>query len=340
MPSKGGSRTAGDAQPLTEVLAAVIRSAGANPGSGGAAAAAAPLPPLPDAELTRPLRQGVEVARFNELAARDPATLRAEESAELLRYRLRRALSSGRALDRMAHSWNENEIRDNLDRYRRRLNRLRELEETRGRPDQEPVAVDPGVEERALARLSTLAARGPNGLIAGEGAQPQAQPGFERIPALAFNPSAADVPLYILAPNSLPSDALAANVEALRQAGARVHLVHDAAEIPHGELPSLLLNWGSTQPIPAGWWSSTRRSRCASPQTRSRASAAYASSRRGLCSIMPTSGCWARTASSPSAVRDHAAAARHYLAPIPRAPTSPATTCTKSTSCATRRHLN
>jgi len=67
-----------------------------------------------------------------------------------------------------------------------------------------------------------------------------------------FDPSSQDVPLYVLAPSSIPSEALTANVGALREAGAQISLIHDAADIPSDGVPALVLNWGSNQPLPAG----------------------------------------------------------------------------------------
>jgi len=251
MPSKGGSRASGAAPPLNDVLASVIGALGAQPDASISTAPISP-PATVDPELSRPLQQGAEVDRFNELAARQDS-LTPTESDELLRYRMRRVLATSRALDRLSLSRDENEIRETLERYRGRVTRLQELEEIRGAGGETArFEIDAAVEERALTRLTTLAQQRPPGLIAGEGDQPQAQEGAERIANPGFNPSSEDVPLYVLAPRSIPSDALAANIESLRQTGAEINLVHDAADIPHGELPSLVLNWGSTQPVPAG----------------------------------------------------------------------------------------
>jgi hypothetical protein len=250
MPSKGGSRASGAAPPLTDVLASVIGSAGAQPDASVSTAPISP-PATVDPELSRPLQQGAEVDRFNQLAARQDS-LTPTESDELLRYRMRRVLSTSRALDRLSLSRDENEIRETLERYRGRVARLQELEEIRSGGEQTRFEIDGAVEERALTRLTALAQQRPRGLIAGEGEQPQAQEGAERVANLQFNPSSEDVPLYLLAPRSIPSDALAANIESLCQTGAQINLVHDAADIPRGELPSLVLNWGSTQPVPAG----------------------------------------------------------------------------------------
>ena len=246
MPSKGGSRAATGAQSLTDVLASVIRSSGAQrdasqPATGGE---------LAEVPGDRPLQRGIEVERFNDLAARRDA-LTPEESAELLGYRVRRVLSTGRELDRLAHSWDENLVGRTLERYRHRIDRMRELESLIER-DGQPFEIDPAIQDRALSRLALLSAQRPHGLIAGEGDAPQMQPGSERVGDLAFNPSPQDVALYVLTPSSIPSEALAANVAALREAGAQISVVHDQTEIPRGEIPPLVLNWGSNQPLPAG----------------------------------------------------------------------------------------
>jgi len=201
----------------------------------------------------RALQRGAEIERFNDLARRQDS-LSPEEASELLGYRVRRALSTGRELDRLSHSWDERLIGETLERYRRRVGRVRELEMQRNAEaaGTEPFVSDPGIEGRALRRLATLASQRPRGLIAGEGEAPRIEPGTERIPEHAFNPSTGDVPLYILAPDSIPSDALAANVAALEEAGAQVKLVHRADEVPRGDVPALVLNWGSTLPVPPG----------------------------------------------------------------------------------------
>jgi len=249
MPSKGGSRAATGTQPGADVVTSVIGSAGAQPAVGQPQAGRAAVAPPTD----RSLQRGGEVERFNDLAARED-TLTPDESAELLGYRLRRVLSTGRELDRLAHSWDENLVRETLERYRRRVGRMRELESQTNPQDHssEAFGPNPGVEDRTLQRLATLAAQRPRGLIAGEGSQPQVQPGSERVADLEFNPSSQDIPLYVLAPSSIPSEALTANVGALREAGAQISLIHDAADIPSDGVPALVLNWGSNQPLPAG----------------------------------------------------------------------------------------
>jgi glutathione synthase/RimK-type ligase-like ATP-grasp enzyme len=59
------------------------------------------------------------------------------------------------------------------------------------------------------------------------------------------------VPVFILAPASIPSDAVASNVDAVTGEGAQLRLVHDASEIPRGgdRLP-LVLNWGGSEALP------------------------------------------------------------------------------------------
>jgi glutathione synthase/RimK-type ligase-like ATP-grasp enzyme len=59
------------------------------------------------------------------------------------------------------------------------------------------------------------------------------------------------VPVYILAPSSIPSDSMAGRVEAVAAEGARVMVVHDPADIPRDGPPALVLNWGSEQALPA-----------------------------------------------------------------------------------------
>ena len=79
-----------------------------------------------------------------------------------------------------------------------------------------------------------------------------AQPAGEvQLPPIAFHATPDDVPLYILAPRSLPSEALA-QLEAVAHQGATLQLVHDPSEIRReGELPPLVLNWGGSDSLPA-----------------------------------------------------------------------------------------
>ena len=72
------------------------------------------------------------------------------------------------------------------------------------------------------------------------------------LPPIAFESSPDDAPVYVLAPPSLPSDALARNIQAIADQGGNLHLVHDPAEIPRGGgAPPLVLNWGASDSLPA-----------------------------------------------------------------------------------------
>ena len=204
------------------------------------------------AEIARPLRRGIDVERLNELAAREDGLV-PEEAEELYRYRLRRVQSRLRQLARARTRSDEEGIRAALDDLDGRLDELHRLEEERQRAgfatgyelelDQRQAAID---------QLLELARRRPPGLLAGSDLAPAQPTGDVRLPAIAFQASGADVPVYILAPRSLPSDALARNVEAVARQGARLQLVHDPSEIPNeGEMPPLVLNWGSDS-LPAG----------------------------------------------------------------------------------------
>jgi ribosomal protein S6--L-glutamate ligase len=202
------------------------------------------------AELARSLRRGAEVDRFTELAARQEA-LTAAESDELYRDRLRRLLTRARRLDRVARSGDDEVIRHALDDFRSRLEELRAFEALRrqaGLPT--GYAVDRTAEERAITSLLTLAARRPHGLIAGTDEAPDQAAGSLRVRDIPFAPSPEDVPVYLLAPSSIPSDALARHVEATAASGARLRVVRDPSEIPPEATLPLVLNWGSIQPLP------------------------------------------------------------------------------------------
>ncbi len=202
------------------------------------------------AELARALRRGVEVDRFNELAGRQQS-LAPAESEELYRFRIRRLLARGRQLERAIAAGNEDSIRQALVDFRGRLAELVDFESIRrqaGFPT--GYEVDRTVEERALAPLLTLAAGRPHGLIAGADQAIEQAAGSVRIREAAFDPSANDVPMYILAPASIPSDALARHVEATAAQGARIRVVQDAGQIPADDVPPLVLNWGSVQTLP------------------------------------------------------------------------------------------
>jgi hypothetical protein len=245
MPSKGGRR----------------QQAGSDVGVGGfaeALSAAAQAPPDWNAlgfaavDLARPLQRGAETERFTELARRQEE-LSPEELDELYRYRLRRLEARLRRLDRVRSSEDEDEIRAALDDADSRLAEIQPLEEVRqaaGLPA--GYEVDLSAKTAAVDRLLELSRRRVPGLIAGGDAPPEQPIGTERIREGSFRPSAQDVPVYILAPRSIPSEAVARNIEAVAGQGARLHLVHDATEVPRdGAIPPLVLNWGSTEPIPA-----------------------------------------------------------------------------------------
>ncbi len=248
MPSKGG-RTA----------------AGTNPTVGPPVVAAPPVEwsreqwnaaGFTASEIGRPLRRGIDVERFNELAAREDQLLPPEEADELYRFRLRRADSRLRQLSRARSRGDEEGIRAALADLDSRLAELRELEEER-QHDGLAIGYELNLGERqgAIDQLLELARRRPRGLVAGVPGSGRAstQPaGDVRLPPIAFESSPDDAPVYVLAPASLPSDALARNVQAIADQGANLHLVHDPAEIPRGGgAPPLVLNWGASDSLPA-----------------------------------------------------------------------------------------
>src|SRR5947207_7780522 len=234
MPSKGGRRSA-----------VTLGRAGAPANTLDAAALG-----LDPARLARPLRlgPGLEVERLRELARQEELT--PSESDELYEYRLRRLGARERAVPRVVAEGNEEDLRDLIAGYRRRLRELRAFEEQRrqaGLPA--GYAVDPAPLQEARRRLAELADARPRGLLAGAGS-PTGAGGVVRLPEAAFAPAAEDAPLYLLAPPSLPSDALARSVDATAAQGAQVHLVHDAAEVPR-DRPALVLNWGGAGELPS-----------------------------------------------------------------------------------------
>ncbi|MGI0130740.1 MAG: ATP-grasp domain-containing protein, partial [Thermoplasmata archaeon] len=199
-----------------------------------------------------PLRRGLEVERFNDLAGRDEE-LPPEEAEELYRFRIRRVMSRLRQLARARTRGEEDSIRAALDDLDVRIDELHELETARRHGG---LAVDYPLElderQAAIDQLLELARRRPPGLVAGasEALQPT---GDVRLPAVAFQATEHDAPVYVLAPRSLPSDALARNVEAVARQGANLRLVHDPSEIQRdSEMPPLVVNWGSSDPLPAG----------------------------------------------------------------------------------------
>src|SRR6266853_1903541 len=204
------------------------------------------------AEIGRPLRRGVDVERFNELAAREDALV-PEEAEELYRYRLRRVQSRLRQLARASARADEEGVRAAIHDLDGRVAELRRLEEERQRSGL-AIGYELELDQRqtAIAQRRELARRRPPGLVAGSAVAPAQPNGDVRLPPIAFQAAPNDVPVYILAPRSLPSDALVRNVEAVAHQGANLHVVHDPSEIPRGhELPPLVLNWGGSDSLPA-----------------------------------------------------------------------------------------
>ena len=243
MPSKGGRRDAARGVGAGRLAEALNAAAQATPDWAVLGFSAA--------DLARPMQRGVETERFSELARRQDE-LTPVELDELYRCRLRRLQARLRRLDRVANSEDEDEIRAALDDLDVRLAELRRTEELRQAAGL-PVGYEVDVSRRTAAvdRLLELSRRRLPGLIAGGDTPPDQPSGDERIREGAFRPSAQDVPVYILAPRSIPSEAVARNVEAVAAQGARLHLVHDAAEVPReGAVPPLVLNWGSAEPLP------------------------------------------------------------------------------------------
>ncbi len=227
--------------------------AGRRRGEAGATVAATPLSAVPPsfdpALLARPLRRGSEVERFNQLARRQ-AELTPAESDELYAYRLRRLTARERGLQRALTSGSEEELRDAIAEQERRLAELRGLEELR-RQAGLPAGYesDQELEVWARERLVELARLRPGGLVAGQGQAPQMDERQVRLPQPEFRPGADDAPLYLVAPASLPSEALSAHVTEVAAAGANLHLVRDAGEIPSNQ-PALVLNWGGNSQLP------------------------------------------------------------------------------------------
>src|SRR5487761_163510 len=213
MPSKGGRRSGtGESAPAVVSGPPVARSREQWDAAGFAVA-----------EMAQPVRRGIDVARLNELAGRE-TELPPDEADELYRLRIRRVMSRLCPLARARTRGDEESIRAALDDLDDRLGELRRLEESH--------------------RETGLAA-------GGDDSSPQPT-GDVRLPAVAFRASDNDVPVYILAPPSLPSEALARNVEAVAHQGANLRLIHDPSEIRRdAELPPLVLNWGGSESLPA-----------------------------------------------------------------------------------------
>jgi hypothetical protein len=244
MPSKGGSRattTNPAVGPPVIAGAAVVRSREEWDAAGFSVA-----------EMAQPLRRGIDVARLNELAARSEELV-PEEAEELYRYRLRRVQSRLRQLARAQTRGDEAGMRAAIVDLDHRLDELRRLEEERQGAG---LATGYGLEldqrQAAIDQLLLLARRRPPGLVAGSDTPPVQPTGDVRLPAVAFQAMPDDVPVYILAPRSLPSDAIQRNVAAVAGQGARLHFVHDPSEIPHSDgMPPLVLNWGGSDALPA-----------------------------------------------------------------------------------------
>ena len=240
MPSKGGSREPAVGTGVAAMAGAVV---------------AAPTPPptafeFSAAELEVALRRGSEVERFNELSRRQEE-LTAAELDELYRYRLRRLQARLRRLDRVRNSDDEDAIREALDDLDRRFQEVQRLEQIRQAAGLGLLEVDLSSRTAAVDHLLELSRRRPPGLIAGSENSPTQPAGSTRLREVAFRPTAEDVPLYILAPASIPSEAVARNVESVAGEGAQIHLVHEASEIPrNGERLPLVLNWGGSEQLP------------------------------------------------------------------------------------------
>ena len=144
-----------------------------------------------------------------------------------------------------SQGWSVSRSRRSRDELVARLREVRSLEETRRQHGLSAGYIaEPEAERRAIERLVQLAGRRPRGLIARAEQAPETGGSMTvRLTAAPFAPASDDAPLYLLAPTSLPSSALATNVEAVALQGAKLRLVHDVAEIPHDE-PALVLNWG------------------------------------------------------------------------------------------------
>jgi len=244
MPSKGGrDRTAHNLTQTVPVVSGppLVRSREEWASAGFA-----------EAELARPLHRGVDTERFNELAARQEQ-LTPAESDELYSYRLRRLMSRLRRLDRVRGSENEGEIRAALEDLDHRIEELRRFEQERSATGLSTgFEVDLSSRTVAVDRLLELAHRRVPGLIAGSAAAPPQPTGNLRVSVTPFAPAPGDVPVYVLAPASIPSDALARNVETVAGQGAQLHLVHDPADIPRdAETAPLVINWGGSEAMPS-----------------------------------------------------------------------------------------
>lgn len=203
------------------------------------------------AQITQALRRGLDVERFNELARRQD--LSDEEADELYRLRLRRVQSRLRQLERARGGGLEEAIRAALDDLDARLDELRATEAARGAAGlASGYELDLSARQAAIDHLLEQTRRRPMGLVAGSDDPPNQLAGDVQLPTVAFRATPGDVPVYILAPRSLPSGTLAENVDAVARQGANLRVVHDPSEIPHGgEMPPLVLNWGGSDALPS-----------------------------------------------------------------------------------------
>jgi len=243
MPSKGGHRAT---SPNSGVAAAVVSGPRILRSREDWDAAGFSV-----AELARPLRRGIDVERFNELAGREDQ-LSPEEAEELYRLRIRRVMSRLRQLSQARNRGDEESMRTALEDLDGRLAELGRIEDARrlaGLPIDYPLELDQ--RQAAIDQLLELARRRLPGLVAGSELSPPQPVGDVRLPAIAFRATPDDVPVYILAPRSIPSESLARNVAAVANAGANLRLVHDPSEIHRGDaMPPLVLNWGGSDSVP------------------------------------------------------------------------------------------
>jgi hypothetical protein len=249
MPSKGRTRQ-GQAQPLAQVLAAAIGDTSAAPAPVASATETAAATTVAGQDLDRPLQRDTEVGRFNELVARQDS-LTAEESDELHQFRIRRLQTTGRRLQRATQGWNEAELAEALDQYRRRLAALRGFEESlRANGQAAEYVVDPASEQAAATRHIEMQEQRPHGLICGTGEQPQQVTGSVRVSSPDFSASQEDVAIVLLVPQTTPHDQLAAHVEELQGQGAQIRVATDPWEVTADGPPSLVINWGSDRTLP------------------------------------------------------------------------------------------
>jgi hypothetical protein len=174
-----------------------------------------------------------------------------EEFDELHQFRIRRLQTTWRRLQRATQGWNEAELAEALNQYRRRLTALRGLEESLGATGQAAeYVVDPASEQAAVARHIEMQERRPHGLICGTGEQPHQGSGAVRVSGPEFSMQQDDVPIVLLVPETTPHDQLATHIEELRVRGAQIRVATDPGEVPTDGPPSLVINWGSDRTLP------------------------------------------------------------------------------------------